>query len=268
MLANAVLICICAFGLLPLLYVFSVSLQPMAQVLKGARIVPYPLTLEAYQYVMTKLQFPLYFRNTMVILSWSLLGTVVSNCLGAYGFARFRFPGREAVFGILLSSMMLPNVVRLVPTYILFQRLGWLNTFLPLTVPSFFGSAFYVFLLRQFFMQLPDELFDAAKIDGCNEATTLVRVVLPLSQPALATMMIFAAEGSWNDFMGPLLYLQREPLRTLALALYAFRSTPQGIPSWNNLMAITTMMVVPVLVLFALFQRYFIQGITMSGIKG
>jgi multiple sugar transport system permease protein len=196
------------------------------------------------------------------------MGAFISNTLGAYGFARFRFPGREIIFGALLSSMMLPGVVRLVPTYILFLKLGWINTFLPLIIPAWFGSPFFVFLLRQFFRGLPEDLFDAAKIDGCNELRTLFYIVMPLAKPALATMLIFSAQGSWNDFMGPLLYLKNAKLRTLALGLYAFRSEPQGIPSWNNLMAIAVLMVLPVLILFALFQRYFIEGITISGIKG
>lgn len=265
---NAVLTVVSLLAVLPLLYMLSVSLQTMPQILKGTGFIPNPPTLQAYVDVFTHMPFLLYMKNTLTITSWVILGTVISNTLGAYGFARFRFPGRELVFTLLLSSMMLPNVVRLVPTYILFQKLGWMNTFLPLIVPAYFGSAFYVFLLRQFFRGLPEDLFDAAKIDGCNELATLVRIVVPLARPALATMLIFSAQGSWNDFMGPLLYLKDAKLRTLALGLYAFRSEPQGIPSWNNLMAIAVFMVLPILILFVLFQNYFIEGITMSGIKG
>jgi len=253
---------------MPLLYMLSVSLSTMGQILKGAQLIPMPATLEAYAYVLTRMPFFLYLRNTMTITLAVLAGTFLSNSLGAYGFARFRFPGRDFIFMLILSSMMLPGVVRLVPTYILFQKLGWLNSFLPLTVPSFFGSAFNVFLLRQFFRGIPEELFDAARVDGAGEVLTLFRIVLPLSRPVLATVLIFSAQGSWNDFMGPLIYLKKTHLRTLALGLYAFRSEPQGVPSWNNLMAIAMFMVVPVLLLFAAFQRYFIQGITMSGIKG
>lgn len=265
---HALLVAISLLALMPLLYVFSVSLQTMGQILTGAQLIPRPATLEAYSFVLTRMPFFLYLRNTMTITLLVLVGTFLSNSLGAYGFSRFRFPGREALFTAILSSMMLPGVVRLVPTYILFQKLGWLDTFLPLTVPAFFGSAFNIFLLRQFFRGIPEELFDAARVDGSGELHTLFRIVLPLSRPALATMLIFSAQGSWNDFMGPLIYLKKTNLRTLALGLYAFRSEPQGIPSWNNLMAITMFMVVPVLVLFAAFQRYFIEGIATSGIKG
>jgi multiple sugar transport system permease protein len=265
---HILLIGISLLSLLPLLYMGSTSLQTMPQILKGAQMVPMPPTLSAYAFVLTRLPFFAYLRNTLIITLGTMLGTFVSNTLGAYGFARFRFPGREFIFGLLLSSMMLPGVVRLVPTYILFQKLGWMNTFYPLIVPSWFGSVFFVFLLRQFFRNLPDDLFDAATIDGCNELTLLWSIVLPLAKPVLATVLIFSAQGSWNDFMGPLLYLKEAKLRTLALGLYAFRSEPQGVPSWNNLMAIAVLMVLPVLILFAAFQRYFIQGISVSGIKG
>lgn len=267
-LSHALLIGISALAILPLVYMLSLSLQTMEQIVGLGGLVPSPPTLEAYVTVFTRLPLLLYLRNTLIITFATLVGTLISNCLGAYGFARFRFPGREIIFTALLSSMMLPNVVRLVPTFILFQKLGWMNTFLPLVIPAYFGSPFSVFLLRQFFRQIPEDLFDAAKIDGCGALMTLVQIVLPSARPALATMLIFSAQGSWNDFMGPLLYLKDAELRTLALGLYAFRSEPQGIPSWNNLMVIAIFMVVPVLILFAAFQRYFLQGLTLSGIKG
>ncbi|MDI7277450.1 MAG: carbohydrate ABC transporter permease, partial [Anaerolineae bacterium] len=219
-------------------------------------------------YVLTRMPFFLYLKNTLLITSWAVLGAVISNTLAAYGFARFRFPGRDLVFTLLLSSMMLPGVVRLVPTYILFSKLGWVNTFLPLVVPAFFAGPFFVFMLRQFFRGLPEDLFDAATIDGANELVTLARIVVPLARPALATMTVFSFASSWSDFFGPLLYLKDAKLRTLALGLYVFRSEPQGIPSVNNLMAIASFMVLPILILFVAFQRYFIEGITISGLKG
>lgn len=265
---NVLLVSVSMLAVLPLGYMFSLSLQTMTQIIQRGGLIPSPLTFEAYIAAFTRMPFALYLKNTLVITSTVLVGTFISNCLGAYGFARFRFPGRETIFTILLSTLMLPGVVRLIPTFILFQQLGWVNTFLPLIVPSFFGSPFYVFLLRQFFRQIPEDLFDAAKIDGAGELRILSQIVLPSAQPALASMLIFSAQGSWNDFMGPLIYLKDASLRTLALGLYAFRSEPQGIPSWNNLMAIAVFMTVPVLIVFALFQRYFIQGLALSGVKG
>lgn len=265
---HMVLIAISLLALMPLLYMFSTSLQPLSQILKGTQLIPNPPTLDAYAFVLTRMAFLAYLKNTLIITLGVMVGSFLSNTLAAYGFARFRFPGREIAMGALLSTLMLPGVVRLVPTYILFLKLGWMNTFLPLIVPAWFGSAFFIFLLRQFFRGLPEELFDAARIDGANELTTLFRIVIPLAKPVLATMLIFSAQGAWNDFMGPLLYLKKASLRTLALGLYAFRSEPQGVPSWNNLMAGAVLMVLPVLILFILFQRYFIEGISVSGIKG
>jgi ABC-type glycerol-3-phosphate transport system permease component len=265
---NALLIGVSVLAVLPLVYMTSLSLQTMEQIIRQGGLIPAPLTFGAYVAAFTRMPFALYLKNSLVITSMALIGAFVSNCLGAYGFARFRFPGREVAFTVLLSTLMLPGVVRLVPTYILFQQLGWINTFLPLIVPAYFGSPFYVFLLRQFFRQIPEDLFDAAKIDGAGELRILSQIVLPSARPALATMLIFSAQGSWNDFMGPLLYLKDASMRTLALGLYAFRSEPQGIPSWNNLMAIAVFMTMPVLLVFAMFQRYFIQGLALSGVKG
>jgi len=265
---NLILVGASALAMLPFLYMLSTSLQSMSQILQGRGFIPNPATLEAYAYVLTRMPFFLYLKNTLTITSWAVLGAVISNTLAAYGFARFRFPGRDLMFTLLLSSMMLPGVVRLVPTYIFFSKLGWVNTFLPLIVPAFFAGPFFVFMLRQFFRGLPEDLFDAATIDGANELVTLTRIVMPLARPAQATMTVFSFAGSWSDFFGPLLYLKDAKLRTLALGLYVFRSEPQGIPSVNNLMAIATFMVLPTLILFIAFQRYFIEGITISGLKG
>jgi ABC-type glycerol-3-phosphate transport system permease component len=265
---NLMLVGASALAMLPFLYMLSTSLQSMSQILQGKGLIPNPPTLEAYTYVLTRMPFFLYLKNTLVITSWAVLGAVISNTLAAYGFARFRFPGRDFMFTLLLSSMMLPGVVRLIPTYIMFSSFGWVNTFLPLIVPAFFAGPFFVFMLRQFFRGLPEDLFDAAIIDGANELVTLTRIVVPLARPALATMTVFSFAGSWSDFFGPLIYLKDARLRTLALGLYVFRSEPQGIPSVNNLMAIATFMVLPILILFIAFQRYFIEGITISGLKG
>ena len=163
---------------------------------------------------------------------------------------------------------MLPGAVRLVPTYIAYHKLGWINTFLPLIVPTFFGNAFFIFLLRQFFRSIPEELTDAARIDGASDLGIWVRIMLPLSGPALIVVAIFSFQGAWNDFMGPLMYLTNEKLRTLALGLYHFRAmTGQG-SLYHQLMAASVLMVIPMLVVFAVFQRYFIQGVTLTGMKG
>jgi ABC-type glycerol-3-phosphate transport system permease component len=163
--------------------------------------------------------------------------------------------------------MMLPNAIRLIPTYLMYNELGWLNTYLPLVVPSFFGSAFYVFLLRQYFRTFPEDLADAARVDGASEFGIFARIYLPLAGPALAVVAIFSFQGNWNNFFGPLIYLNRDEMRTLALGLYYFRAH-QGVTNWGQMMAAAATMTVPVLILFALFQRQFIQGVALTGMKG
>lgn len=228
---------------------------------------PNPITLEAYHRLLVVYPWLRFLRNTLLITAVASMGTLISCTIVAYGFTYFRAPGRDFLFVLLLSTMMLPGVVTLVPHFILFRMLRWVDTYYPLTIPSFFGSAFYIFLLRQFFRTLPPELYDAATIDGCSEFGILWRIVLPLCGPVLAAVAIFQFQAHWNEFMGPLIYLNSFKKATLALALYTLRGEPQGAyPTW--LMAGGTLMTLPVLLAFALFQRYFIQGVALTGIKG
>lgn len=215
---------------------------------------------------LTTLPFGQYAINSFVIALLCVVGNVVSCSLVAYGFARFRFPGRNLLFGILLASMIVPAQVLLVPQFILFHDLGWVNTFLPLIVPSWFGTAFYIFLLRQFFMTIPPELEEAARIDGAGPLTIFFRVVLPLIKPALTAVAIFSFQGAWNDFLGPLIYLNDPSKYTLQLGLAQFQGSFHT--DWNLIMAASVVVILPMIILFFLAQRYFIQGITMTGSKG
>ena len=203
----------------------------------------------------------------MIIAIGVITGNLISNTLVAYGFARLRFPGRDILFIILISTTMIPWMVTLVPVFILFHKLHWANTFLPLIVPAYFGTPFYIFLLRQFFRSIPPELSDAAKIDGCSELGIFFRIIMPLCMPALGVMVIFSFQGVWNDFLRPLIFLNDRRLKTLALGLYEFRGLEGLGTKWNLLMAASTVLVMPVVALFASFQRYFIQGVTLTGIK-
>ena len=214
--------------------------------------------------------FGLYLWNSVVILALNLVAIIGSASLCAYGFARLNFPGRDLWFAIALATMMLPNVVLLVPSFVIFTRIGWGNTILPLTVPAFFGGgAFNIFLLRQFFRSLPRELADAARIDGSNEFGIYWRIIMPLAKPALATVAVFTFINSWNDFIGPLLYLSRDPTKyTVALGLALFRQAFIGRTRWDLVMAGSTLMILPVILVFFMAQRFFIQGIAVSGIKG
>jgi ABC-type glycerol-3-phosphate transport system permease component len=185
----------------------------------------------------------------------------------AYGFARIQFPGRDFWFAVVLATIMVPFFVLMVPSFVIFSRIGWVDTYLPLTVPFFFGGGgFNIFLLRQFFRTLPKELADAARIDGCNEFGIYWRIMLPLSKPALVTIAIFTCLFSWNDFIGPLLYINSPDKFTVAIGLATFRSVLNT--RWDLLMAAATTMTLPVIVLFFFAQRYFISGIVLTGLKG
>jgi multiple sugar transport system permease protein len=207
-----------------------------------------------------------YARNTLYIAILSVVGTVLSNALVAYGFARIDFPGRNVLFALTLATMMIPFSVRVVPEYVLFKSLGWVGSPKPLWVPAFFGSAFNIFLLRQFFLSLPFELSDAAKIDGCSEFQIFRDVLLPLARPALAVVALFNFMYVWNDFQGPLIYLTDQRTYTLAYGLQAYQSQ-QGGTEWPLLMAAATRVVLPVIVVFFFAQKTFIQGITVTGMK-
>ena len=228
---------------------------------------PDPWQFENYPQALTTIPFARYFLNTMIILVPSVIGTVVTSALAAYGFSRLRWPGRDFVFNILLTTLMLPYAVTLIPTFILWAELGLVNTFWPLILPSWFGGGiFFIFLLRQFFMTLPKELDEAAVLDGANPLQVFWYVIVPLSRPALITVAIFAALNAWNDFLGPLIYLNDSRNFTLALGLAEF--TGLYTSQWHLLMAAATVILAPVLVLFFFAQRYFIEGIALTGSKG
>lgn len=212
--------------------------------------------------------FPRFFLNTVLIVVLTVLGATFSAALCAYGFARIRFRGREPLFILLLATMMVPGQVTMIPVYILFKELHWINTYLPLIVPAWFGGgAFSIFLLRQFFQGIPYEMEEAARIDGCGPLSTWWRIILPLSFPAMATVGIFTFMGAWNDFMGPLIYINDTEKYTLALGLNLFKGQ-YGTDTPQLMMAATLVVLLPVLVLFFFAQKQFIQGIVISGVKG
>jgi multiple sugar transport system permease protein len=253
--------------LIPFLWMISSSLKPNYQIFEvPPRWIPNPPQWSNYREALTTLPFDRYMVNTAIITALTIAGHVVSCTLIAYAFARLRAPGRDVLFLLVLATMMLPYPVTMVPLYVLFKQLGWINTFLPLTVPAFFGSAFYIFLLRQFFLTIPPDFEDAAIIDGANTLQILWRVILPLSMPAVATVAIFTFQAAWNDFLAPLIYLQKPELYTVTLGLQFFRSTYTT--NWAYLMAASLVTSLPVIVVFFLAQRYFIEGITLSGVKG
>lgn len=275
-LVHGVLLIVCATAIIPFLWMTSTSLKT----LEGAMTTPPELVPNPPQWVnyrdvvdSEKTRFLLWTRNTLIIAVLVVSGTTLSSAVVAYGFAKIRFKGRGVLFVIMLSSMMIPFPVTMVSLFSLFKWLGdttgmqFLGTFKPLWVPAWFGSAFNIFLLRQFFMTIPDDVIEAARIDGCSEWGIFWRIMLPLARPALTVVALFAFMGVWNDFLGPLIYLQRPEQFTLALGLQNFQSQHNGTP-WHQLMAASVMVILPVIVLFFLAQKTFIEGIATTGMKG
>jgi multiple sugar transport system permease protein len=273
--ALLAIILICTGYALPFFWMLSTSLKTVAaSTAFPPQFIPHPIVPGNYWAVITsnKVDFPLYARNTLIIATLSVLGTTISSAIAAYGFARIRFPGRGPMFVVMLSTMMIPFPVMMLPLFIVFRFIGdhtplqMLGTFQPLWLPAWFGNAFSIFLLRQFFLTIPDALSDAARIDGCGEWGIFCRIILPLSRPALAVVALFAFLGVWNNFLGPLIFLQRPQQYTLALGLQAFQSQ-QGGTDWNLLMAASMLIMLPVLILFFLTQKTFIRGIATTGLK-
>lgn len=229
---------------------------------------PWPLHFENYAEVTNVVPVWRYIGNSLVICLAVIIGTVFSCSLAAYGFARLRFRGRDTLFMLLISPMILPGAVTLVAQFVMFQRLGWYNTYLPLVVPAFFGDAFFIFLLRQFYMTIPLELEDAARIDGSGFFGTYLRIILPLASPALATVVIFRFMWTWNDFFGPLVFLSDARKYTLPLGLTFFQGSPHSAVQMHLLMAMATLIVIPCVAVYFVAQRIFIQGIVFTGVKG
>jgi multiple sugar transport system permease protein len=213
--------------------------------------------------------FTKFLRNTLLITTMGTIGQLVSCVLVAYGFARLRFPGRGFWFIVLLSTMMLPSQVTLVPTYVIMARLNWVNTYKPLVVPAFFGGAFYIFLLRQFFMTMPRDLDDAARMDGCGYLGILTRVLLPLTKPAAVAVVVFSFVGFWSDFFGPLIYINDPEKWTLILGVTSLiTALGHSFVHMGYVMAVNTIIVIPILVVYFWAQNYFIEGITLTGVRG
>ncbi len=253
--------------ILPLFWALSSSFKSDYQVMQyPPQWIPSPLRWQNYPEALTYVPFGRFALNTLFIAGFAICGNILSCTIIAYGFARLRAPGKNFFFILMLSTMMLVEPVRIIPLYIEFNKLGWIDSYLPLIVPAFFGSPFYIFLLRQFFMNIPLELEEAALIDGANRLQILWKVVLPLSKPALAAIAIFNFQGVWNDFLYPLVFLHKQTNYTIALGLNFFRSTYTV--HWGYLMAASIVALLPMVVIFFIAQRYFIQGITFTGIKG
>ena len=253
---------------IPFIWMVSTSLKQLGQVFLFPPVwIPQPIMWHNYIEAMTAVPFGTYFKNTVIISTISVVGLMLASSLAAYAFARLHWKGRDVMFVLVLSTMMLPSQVTLIPQFIVFRYLKWIDTFYPLTVPVFFGGgAFNIFLLRQFFRTIPEDLADAARIDGCSEYGIYGRIMMPLAKPALTTVAIFTFIGTWNDFMGPLLYLNSPDKFTVSRGLAMFRSVLYT--RWDLLMAASTAMTLPIILVFFAAQRYFVQGVVLTGLKG
>jgi ABC-type glycerol-3-phosphate transport system permease component len=254
--------------LMPFIWTLSSSLKPYgAGITFPPQFLPRELEWQNYAKVVQTIPFFLYMRNSILVTGFAMIGEILSASMVAYAFARLQFPARNALFLIVLATMMIPYPVTLVPTFILFNKLGWVNTFLPLIVPPYFAPAYSIFLLRQFFMTINHELDEAAEVDGAGWFRIYWQIILPLSKPALATVAIFSFMFYWNDFMGPLIYLSENSKFTLALGVNYLRNMRGG-GDLSMQMAASVMFVAPCIVLFFIAQRYIVQGIVTTGIKG
>jgi multiple sugar transport system permease protein len=253
--------------LLPFAWQLRSSIMTMPEIFSyPPKILPSEPQWKNYPDVFTILPFGRYYANTVVLVAWNMVGVLFSNISIAFALTRLRFKGRNLLFALSLGTLMIPTTVTLIPTFIEWSALGGLNTFLPLIVPSFFGNAFFIFLLVQFFRTIPFDYDEAALIDGASYPRIMVQVIMPMARPIIAVMLIFTFLNVWNDFMGPLMYLNDQKLYTLALGLKSLLSSYNSY--WHLLMAAATLVVLPLIVVFFVGQKSFIAGLTMGGIKG
>ncbi|EGP5186559.1 carbohydrate ABC transporter permease [Enterococcus faecium] len=250
--------------IIPLLWMVFTSLKPMEEIVRyPPTFFPEKIVWENYLDTIAAFPFWRYARNTLFITVLVVIGNVLSNSFIAYGFAKLDFPGKKLMFALVLSTMMIPGFVTMIPQYVLFSKIGWVGTYLPLIVPSFFGNAFNIFLMRQFYLSINNELIEAAEIDGANHLYIWSHLMLPLTKPALITIAINSFNAAWNDFLGPLLYIQDQEKYTLQIGLQVFQN--QATTQWNYLMAGATLVLIPTILLFFFAQRYFIEGMDLTG---
>ncbi len=265
---RVILIVMCLIFILPFYWMLALGLKSNSELsIYPPTLWPHDPQWGNFKRATEVFPFWTFARNTLTITVLTIIGALISNPIIAYGFSRIEWPGRDKVFVIVLATVFMPFPVIIVALFDIFSKLGWVNTFLPLVVPVFFGSAFWIFLMRQFMMQIPMDLSDAARMDGANEFQIFWQIVMPQCIPALGVIAIFAGMQAWNDFLGPLLYLIDESKYTLSIGLTFFQSTNSYDVKFNLLMAASTLVVLPVIVLFLLFQKAFIGGITVGSIK-
>ena len=250
--------------LFPIAWMICTALKSAPEVaMYPPKLLPEKPMFENFIIAWQKAPFTKYTINTLIIVFFSIIGNVFVNSFVSYGFAKVDFAGKNILFTCILATMMIPGFITLVPTYVIFSKLHWVNTYLPLIVPAFLGNAFHIFMMRQFYMTIPNELTEAARIDGAGHFYIWGKLMMPLVKPVMATIALIAFKGSWSDFQGPLLYLSDRNMYTLQLGLQVFKG--QGFTEWNYLMAVSFLSMIPILILFFCFQNYFIEGMNVGG---
>lgn len=264
-LIHILVIACSALFLVPFAWMILTSLKSLEDVYQRT-VLPPSLHFENYALAVTQIPFITYALNTIIITASCVAGTVISSAMVAYSMAKIRWKGSRYLFPIIVATMMIPFQVTLIPLYLIWTKLGLVGTFAPLIVPAFFGAPYYIFLLRQFFKTIPNSLLEAATIDGAGETRIFLQIMIPLCKPALASVAIFTFLATWSDFMGPMLYLNKQATYTLSIGLQAFLQ--QHYVQWGILMAASAIFIIPIIILFFFAQKYFIEGITVTGMKG
>lgn len=267
-LLHAVLIFLSLLFVAPFFWMLTTALKPGDEVLiYPPKLIPSELHFEIFREAWTAAPFNRFLFNSVLVTGIDIVAQMFSSAVVAYGFARFRFPGRDVLFAVVLATMMIPWDVTMIPQYMLFNQFGWINTLKPLIVPNFFAAPFFIFLLRQFFLTLPVELEEAARIDGANPFQIFARIIIPLAMPALIVVGVYELLAAWNDYLGPLIFLNSQENYTLTLGIAQFRGVFSGQTQVRPMMAVTLLACIPPIVTFFLAQRYFMEGVARTGIK-
>jgi len=255
----------------PIVWVFSGSFKTLTEFTTSANIMPKNLTWENFNYIFKNSNYFLYLRNTVLLMGGATLGTLVSSSLVAYPLARMEFPGKNAIFAIIVGTMMIPNIALIIPQYIMFGKIGWLDSLLPMIIPAWFAYPYNVFLFRQFFRSIPKELDESAYIDGCSKMGVFFKVLVPLTQPTFVTIGVLSCVFWWNELTQPVFYINSDRWRTLTIALmttFMYTSGNTFVINWPSIMAACTLMIIPPMILYLCGSRFLVEGIKTSGLKG
>ncbi len=267
---HLLLILICILFLVPIYWMLCTALKQNSQIFQWPLVLfPHPAQWINFKDALVASNFGRYLLNTLLLSIFVIMGNLFSCTLVAYGFSRIEWKGRDAVFVVVLATMLLPEQVTLIPLFVIFKHLGLVGGgykgYLPLIIPAFFGKAYFIFMMRQFFMGIPQELSDAARIDGCSEIGILWRIIMPLAKPAMVAVSLFSLINTWSDFLGPIVYLREKDFFTISVGLAMFQS--RSFIQWNQVMAASAMSIIPILIVFIFAQKQFVEGISMTGFK-